>query len=170
MDIMELGAIGELVGGAAVIVTLFYLAIQVRQNTRSNRLVATQGLVAGQASANLLAAVHGDLAAIMNTGVFSEDDLTPKERHRFNCYLIAFYVQVDFAYQQFLAGQLDESVWNRMESEFVFFHLPGITQWWAQDKQRFSPEFVDTVDRYLAAGPAPVTMPTMVYESDKEDR
>ena len=38
MDIMELGAIGELVGGVAVLATLVYLAIQIRQNTASNRL------------------------------------------------------------------------------------------------------------------------------------
>ena len=33
MDIMELGAIGELLGGLALLVTLIYLAVQVR-NTR----------------------------------------------------------------------------------------------------------------------------------------
>ena len=31
MDILELGAIGELVGGAAVLVTLIYLAVQLRR-------------------------------------------------------------------------------------------------------------------------------------------
>lgn len=35
MDIMELGAIGELVGGAAVLVTLIYLARQVRQGNKA---------------------------------------------------------------------------------------------------------------------------------------
>ena len=34
MDIMELGAIGELVGGVAVIGSLIYVGLQVRQNTR----------------------------------------------------------------------------------------------------------------------------------------
>ncbi|NNL85421.1 MAG: hypothetical protein HKP27_07195 [Myxococcales bacterium] len=34
MEITELGAIGELVGGVAVIATLIYLAIQVRQGTK----------------------------------------------------------------------------------------------------------------------------------------
>ena len=33
MDIMELGAIGEMVGGVAVLATLIYLVVQVRQNT-----------------------------------------------------------------------------------------------------------------------------------------
>ena len=35
MNVMELGAIGELVGGVAVIATLIYLAAQVRQNTKA---------------------------------------------------------------------------------------------------------------------------------------
>ncbi len=41
MDVMELGAIGELVGGVAVIATLIYLAIQVRHTAESN-LASTQ--------------------------------------------------------------------------------------------------------------------------------
>ncbi len=35
MDIMELGSIKELVGGAAVVASLIFLGLQVRQNTRS---------------------------------------------------------------------------------------------------------------------------------------
>ena len=35
MNIMELGAIGELVGGVAVIATLIYLAVQIRQGNQA---------------------------------------------------------------------------------------------------------------------------------------
>ena len=38
MTIQDWGAIGELAGGVAVIVTLIYLALQIRQNTRAIRL------------------------------------------------------------------------------------------------------------------------------------
>ncbi len=38
MDIMELGAIGELVGGVAVIGSLIYLALQVRQGNQIERV------------------------------------------------------------------------------------------------------------------------------------
>ena len=37
MSIIELGAIGELVGGVAVIGTLIFIAIQIRQNTHQLR-------------------------------------------------------------------------------------------------------------------------------------
>ena len=33
MTIQDLGAIGDLVGGVAVLVTLLYLAMQIKQNT-----------------------------------------------------------------------------------------------------------------------------------------
>ncbi len=40
MDIMELGAIGEMVGGVAVLATLIYLAVQVRQGNKTERAQA----------------------------------------------------------------------------------------------------------------------------------
>ena len=41
MTITELGALGELLGSIGVIATLVYLAIQVRQNTRTARVQIT---------------------------------------------------------------------------------------------------------------------------------
>ena len=38
MNIMELGALGEFVGSIGVIVTLAYVAVQIRQNTQSVRV------------------------------------------------------------------------------------------------------------------------------------
>jgi len=35
MNLLELGALGDLIGGVAVILTLLYLAVQVRHNTIS---------------------------------------------------------------------------------------------------------------------------------------
>ncbi len=54
MDIMELGAIGELVGGVAVLATLVYLAVQTRNNTQAIRS-STYSQVADSFSALSLA-------------------------------------------------------------------------------------------------------------------
>ena len=43
MTIQDWGAIGELVGGAAVVLTLVYLAVQLRQNTKSVETSALSG-------------------------------------------------------------------------------------------------------------------------------
>ncbi len=69
MDIMEIGAIGELVGGIAVIASLIYVGLQVRQGTdqvrqsnaiersRANREVtrAANEIVLGLADADFMA-------------------------------------------------------------------------------------------------------------------
>ena len=47
MDIMELGAIGELIGGVAVIATLIYLARQIRQGTTATQGAAERELLEG---------------------------------------------------------------------------------------------------------------------------
>ncbi len=62
MNIMELGAIGELVGGVAVLVTLVYLAVQVRQGRRDLRLQAEFHLADRAASNTLQYALSPDLA------------------------------------------------------------------------------------------------------------
>ena len=45
MNIMELGALGEFVGSVGVVVTLFYLAIQIRQNTEQQKRVEMESRV-----------------------------------------------------------------------------------------------------------------------------
>ena len=42
MTIQDLGAIGDLLGGIAVVVTLIYLAVQIRQNTKINASLIRQ--------------------------------------------------------------------------------------------------------------------------------
>ncbi len=164
MDMMELGAIGELVGGVAVVVTLGYLAVQIRQNTKSTRYLATQNLVAGQAEANFLFATHEDLAAIIQAGVVDNalEGMTPQDQFRFSSFMLGIYTQVDYAYHQYLDGQLDERYWRRWEQEIpLFLGSSGLAAWWARDKSRFSAEFVEYVDRRVAEFTPPPTLPTM---------
>ena len=46
MDIMELGAIGELVGGVAVIGSLIYVGLQVRQSNEVAKSESIRGIAA----------------------------------------------------------------------------------------------------------------------------
>ncbi len=45
MDIMELGAIGELVGGVAVVASPLYVGVQVRHSTAVARAVSHHGII-----------------------------------------------------------------------------------------------------------------------------
>ena len=107
MNIMELGAIGELVVGVAVLATLLYLAIQIRHSAESSFASTQSGIHAefnrfhemGIASPELLAAI--ELAA---TG----EELDPLQRRQFHHFafrLVNQWLSVQVAYDH---GSVDD--------------------------------------------------------------
>ena len=64
MHIMEFGAIGELVGGLAVVGSLIYVGLQIRQNTKM------EGAAAHRAILEEVSRYHQDLPQLANLGEF----------------------------------------------------------------------------------------------------
>jgi hypothetical protein len=67
--------IGDFVGGIAVIVTLLYLAVQVRHNTRSTKLASMQSTMLAAQNVAILPAQYRDLARIVRVGLATPDEL-----------------------------------------------------------------------------------------------
>ncbi len=159
--------IAEVIGTIAVVVSLGYVAIQIRQNTEATRDLAAQNLTAADAEVNFLLAGNAELSRIVQDGVFNHSDLTEYEQFRFNTLFFAAYSQFDFAYRRYQAGKLDATSWQKMEYEIpLYLHLPGARTWWEQDKTRFTKEFVSFVDRSIAQFEPPEVIPTMGKKSD----
>lgn len=98
MTLMELGALGEFVGAIAVVVTLVYLAVQIRQSnqamregrrlalaqTYQMRADALQDMLVRAAESEHIAPVIARLADLgYPEDVGSLDQLSPLERARF---------------------------------------------------------------------------------------
>ncbi len=85
MSIQDWGAIGELVGAAAVIITLIYLAAQIRQNTRSLRNATSLSITQALGHINGRWAENPDgFAEIWLRGCADLKSLTPVEYERFS--------------------------------------------------------------------------------------
>jgi hypothetical protein len=123
MTLMELGALGEFVGAIAVVITLVYLAVQIRQSNqamRENRRLAlaqTYQMRADALQEMLVRASESEhIAPIISklTGlgypenVASLDQLTPIERGRFRLWQIAQQTHWDNLFFQYQQGYLDE--------------------------------------------------------------
>jgi hypothetical protein len=124
---MELGALGEFVGAIGVVVTLAYLAIQIRQNTRameeSRRLALAQTyqVRADALQEMLVSAANSEhvgpiIAKLTEEGypedVSSLDRLTPVERGRFRQWQIAQQTHWDNMFYQYQQGFLDEEYYR----------------------------------------------------------
>jgi hypothetical protein len=78
MNWEALGAIGEIVGAVAVVLTLGYLAVQIRQNTRTLRTSSHQASLDGFRELNRVLNELPELALIYRRGR-NEPDSLPKD-------------------------------------------------------------------------------------------
>ena len=81
MNWEALGAVGELVGGVVVVITLIYLSTQIRQNTRGIQAQATAA-VASEMQRNLLAVAECDALAEAFVKAGQGGELSPVETAR----------------------------------------------------------------------------------------
>ncbi len=81
----ELGNIGEFVGGLAVVVTLVYLAIQIRRNTATTRVQTVQHLLTSDTAAadSAIAGPMPEILAKLEAG----GNLSPSEVSAYTFYM-----------------------------------------------------------------------------------
>ena len=101
-----LGAIAEFFGAVGVIVTLIYLAIQIRLHTKATKDEATRSLMLANSEAAMDLAKDGELADLVQRGLHGHGELTPAEQTRYNLYFFSYYNQVDYAYERFREGSI----------------------------------------------------------------
>ena len=165
MNWQAVSGISEIVSAVVVVISLLYVAVQIRQNTKATRYQATQNLISAMSDAHFRISENGELAALCRKGQFNRGALNEDEQMRFNMWLFSTFNQYDFAYHQYLAGELDEKIWKKMEYELPLWigSLAGVGAWWQQDKVRMSKDFADYVDSKLANSVplSPHSLPTV---------
>ena len=152
-----LGAVGELVGVAGVILTLVYLAHQIRQNTRAIRAQTHQAITSANLGMAMGLAESEGLAGVLVRGLADFDSLDPADRLRTVGWFNSFLKFGENTHYQFLQGSLERSVW---EGWMVILEnwvtQPGPRKYWAERRDAFQPAFRELVDGMFSEGPKPL--------------
>lgn len=146
MNLLEkLGYLGSFVNAIAMIGSVVYLALQVRQANRLAHLSATDAL---RDSTNRFREVllDGDNIEVWLKGIRENDALTDLERYRWDelaLYLMdstqATYLRALHLGEPFTVNRIGYTV--RYASA-----APGYGRWWEKRRERFHPDFVRFVD------------------------
>ncbi len=156
MDIMELGAVGELVGGVAVIATLIYLALQVRQGNKESRRESYRTWVSELNRVWFEPMRDPDYMELLQQAALDWDSLSLREQGTVN----AVYAPTLLLLQEVFV-QREEGATNaylRHQADAVtasILQMPGPAKWWAMNGAFFAPEFFAHTDRLLAADGCP---------------
>ena len=121
-----LGNIGDFVGGFAVIITLIYLAVQIRDNTRSTRLAAMQTAMMASQNVALLPSQNSELARVIRLGFNTPTELNADELTQFRYYMFAVFRVNEDMFVQHAAGVIDSETFEaRTMSLLAMLSTPG---------------------------------------------
>lgn len=149
------GVVAEVVGALGVLITLAYLAIQIRDNTRSLQAASLESVLDGPRDRYFLPmASDTDMADIYARGLNSLENLDEKEARRF------FYMMYEqlFQLQQVmhlrereLIPEVDYEAWLTYTATLL--RTPGGSAMWPHCEKVITPTVANLVNDCIAKNP-----------------
>ena len=147
MNWNEIGAVSEAAGAIAVMVSVVYLAVQVRKQTRESRFAATRELAAQFQDTLKEIIDDAGFAAIWLKGVQDYDSLPNVERIRVALYLQRVCRIMEQQHLHTRGGNIDDAYFESIDLAFrEMLTFPGPQRWWALSREHFVADFRERVD------------------------
>lgn len=160
MSLSDLASLGSFVSGLAVVITLIFLLMQMRQDNRNQRSLIQQAR-AERSMAALREFASPHYSAIVGKLV-DNGDLTAAEVNMLLRTISAYFLSVADSFLQFRAGTLDDAGWKADEETVtVLLRNPATRAAWRIIRQYFSGDYQAFVDD-IVARTDPALEPSMV--------
>jgi hypothetical protein len=148
MSLEDLGNIGEFVAAVAVVVSLIYLAVQIRQNTTSLRHASTQEILQGIAELNQFLGSTPEVTHLFWRGTFEPESLSEDEWHRFIHIASAMIRRFELMFLNHQQGFVPAQVWEAQTNNLRrWFSAPGIQRWFSELGDGLDSEFQRYVEQ-----------------------
>jgi hypothetical protein len=142
-----LNSIAQIVAAIGVIVSLFYLAAQIRHNTKSQRSVVVDSLTSSLIA--LLGPQASDPSLMRSFATAVEDwhGASEEDRSRAVATLFTLFKLFENAWFQQQQGTLEREQWEGWDLHVrVYYPPPGVQVWWADRRGMFAVGFRNYVE------------------------
>ncbi len=112
LKLKQWAQIAEVIGAVAIVVSLIYVASELRQNTDATQAATFQQMVQLSATTLITMAQNSEMADIYSRGVQDPESLTDLERFRFFLVVRAQWRGMEAAYFQWQHGVLGDPEWS----------------------------------------------------------
>ena len=149
MNWEAIGAIGEILGAAAVVVSLIYLATQVRQNTKVARSstrhgITTSVMLGGQTM------VESEYLVPLLVRQQNGDELSDEGYLRLQAFAFMTTRNWENIHYQFLSGMLTKSEWAAFRQNLKALYQNEIWQdYWAREQDIYTEAFRNEIESIL---------------------
>lgn len=157
VSLEALGNLGDFLGSVGVLISLVYLAVQIRKSTETERAATYRAIVADFGHMNEALAGNPELTRLYVQALEDFGALTPTERAQASQVFYMNFRYFENMYYQSRKGYLEDEVWIGWKRLMLtYFARPGFQLWWRARRDVFSEPFV----RFLESGRLDRPIPT----------
>ena len=159
------GAMGEIIGGGAVVVSLIYLAIQIRGQNSEALAASMHAVSEGFRDSIGSLAESPEVARIWIKSNNNPESLTDEELVQMFAIAQRNFRVWEEAFGLFQAGRLHENIWSGINAQYAaFLSHRGFSHVWTSRRESYDDEFrryVDSLPRgvYRIRSPAGEPLP-----------
>ncbi len=123
--------IAEITAAFAVILSLLYLGLQIR-NSRIQTQNDSIDLITKQRGDHIkILAIESELSRIIAKGLAAKRKLHPNEHFRFDGYIYYVFVNYELAFRKWKRNEIDMSLWTAIDQGMHWWLTnPGVRKWW----------------------------------------
>ena len=171
MNWEAIGAVGEIVGAFGVIVSLLYLAVQIRGDARAKRAATVHEQSEAVRSFLQMIATDQELGAIYLRGLRDFQSLEDWDHVRFSSHLGFLFRVFEENFFQWDEGNLDAHLWRGFESPIIdMLAYPGVREWSSTRSHWYSMPFGEFIQTKMSMSGAPSMYGEMAAQHGNEDR
>lgn len=139
MNWEAVGTVAEIVGAVAVVVTLYYLAVQIRDSSAQFRRSELNTTFQRVSPARLAIAENEQLASVLAKGLSDLQTLNDAEAIQFNAIMSERVWITFYTWQQFQEGLVTKHSWDGLKKASTLSSLktPGGSAWLELEKGQF---------------------------------
>ena len=152
MNIQDLGSIGELIAALATLLTLGYLAIQLKQNTSALKSQTFQQSSMDMSLTANSVSSDGELAKIIIKAENGIASLSSDEKLRFHFWMLVAVRRFEAIYIQALYGSIEKDRIEGFETSILSLLSNVGNEWWNLTKSAFSNDFIRYADGKINSG------------------
>ena len=146
MNWEAVGAVAESIGGLGVILTLVYLALQIRGSNRVARAQSRQSMTEFAMGISRFRAEHADRYAKIGTA----EELSAGDKEFLYWSHMQMITYGEAYFQQFQLGLMPDTHWEGFSKWIdTYIETPGFAEFWQSDSSNFSKDYSEWIAQKL---------------------
>lgn len=142
MTLEQWSFIAQIISATAVVASLIFVGVQLRQATKAVRASTSQAHSTTYHAIVAKIVENADFARIWREALADFDSVSADERVRFVAQVSALFRYYETSRVQWLRGQLDDEHWFSIEKQAESLAAqPGIQSWWRLRRHWHSDDF-----------------------------